>query len=62
MLHFTRLPMTDIALRCGFASTSHHFADTFKKVANRTALEYRKQGHHLGLAIGTVFAGASDPA
>ncbi|MCY1249363.1 HTH-type transcriptional activator RhaS [compost metagenome] len=40
MLHFTRLPVTDIALRCGFASPSH-FADTFKKVERRTALEYR---------------------
>lgn len=40
MLHLTRLPVTDIALRCGFASPSH-FADTFKKVERRTALEYR---------------------
>lgn len=40
MLHSTRLPVTDIALRCGFASSSH-FADTFKKVERRTALEYR---------------------
>jgi AraC family transcriptional regulator len=36
----TGLPVTDIALRCGFASPSH-FADTFKKVERRTALEYR---------------------
>jgi AraC-type DNA-binding domain-containing proteins len=40
MLRFSKLPVTEIAMRCGFASASH-FAGTFKKFVGVTALEFR---------------------
>ncbi len=40
-LRETDLPITDIALACGFSSSSH-FSNTFKRIVGKTPLDYRK--------------------
>jgi AraC-like DNA-binding protein len=40
-LRNTAMPITDIALSCGFSSSSH-FSNTFKRMVNATPLDYRQ--------------------
>lgn len=48
LLQENRLSVTDIALQCGFSSV-YHFCRAFKRHANRTPSEYRKQYRMQGI-------------
>lgn len=44
LLAATTLPVTEIALQCGFSNVSY-FIRTFKEFYHQSPLKYRKQGH-----------------